>query len=318
MFRTKQKILCAKEEETYGTDVTPAVGTNDIDASNIVISYRGEKLDRDLQRETLSPESPVVGKKSIEISFTCELKGSGTHGTAPQIGDLLEACGFSEATGASGGSSSVVYNPASTGHKSVTIYLYDVQVESSGNYRLHKITGARGNANLIFEAGQIARVEFNFQGLYNIVTDVADPGDPSYESTNPPIVDSATFKLNNESLVAQMVGINLNNNLVEREDLNTAHGLKGFEITGRSPTGEFNPESLLLATYDFWTDWVGATQRALELTLGDTQGNILEVDAPKVTLDNIDEEDRNGIRSERIPFTLGLDSGDDELVLTFK
>lgn len=315
MFRAKQKILCAKEEETYGSDITPAVGTNDIDASNIVINYRGEKLDRDLQRESLSPENPVIGKKSIEISFTCELKGSGSAGTAPQIADLLEACGFSESVDAG---SSVVYAPASTGHKSVTIYLYDVQVESSGNYRLHKITGARGNANLIFEAGQIARVEFTFQGLYNIPTDVVDPGDPSYESTNPPIVDSATLQLNSESLIAQMVGINLNNNVVEREDLNTAHGLKGFEITGRAPTGEMNPEAVLLATYDFWTDWADATARALELTLGATAGNILEVSAPKVTPDNIDEADRNGIRAERIPFTLGLDSGDDELILTFK
>lgn len=318
MFRTKQKILCIKEEGSYGSDSSPAVGTNDIDASNIVRNYNGEKLDRDLQRETLSPESPIIGKKSMQISFTCEVKGSGTHGTAPQLGDLLEACGFSESIGASGGSSSVVYNPASTGHKSVTIYLYDVQTEGSGDYRLHKITGARGNCNVIAEAGQIARIEFTFQGLLNDMIDVSDPGDPSYESTNPPIVESASFQINTTSLVAQMINLNMNNNIAERPDMNTAHGIAGFQITGRTPTGEFTPESVLKATYDFITDWKAATSRAIEFTLGDTQGNIVEVSAPALTLDNISEEDREGVQGERIPFSLGLSSGDDELQLVFK
>lgn len=320
MFRNLQKILCGLEEATYGTDPSPSVGTDDIDAKNIVVNYPTEKLDRDLQRESLSPKNPITGKKWIEISFTCELKGSGTHGTAPQIGDLLEACGFSESIGEDGGgSSSVVYTPASMGHKSITFNLYEVNASSGGDYIKHTIKGARGDVNFAFEAGQIARAEFTFQGLYTKPSDIADPGDPSYESSSPPIVDSLSLSYGgNSDLVAQAVNIALGNDVSEKPDLNTQYGIAGYRINGRTPTGDFNPEAVLLATYDFWQDLVNSEKNALSLTLGSTQGNILEVSAPKVTLDNIDQGERNGITTKEIPFTLGMDAGDDELSLAFK
>jgi len=317
MYRSKQKILLGKEEASYATDPTPTLASNAIDAKDIKINYVGEVLERDLQRESISPVASKLGKRSIEISFTCELKGSGTAGTAPAIGDLLEACGFAESSGHTGGSSSVLYKPASTGHKSITFYLYDVQAET-GNYRLHEVNGARGNANIILEAGQIPRIEFSFKGKYVLPIDTADPGNATYESTTPPVVSSSSFSLNSVgTLVIQSVNVDIANEVSERPDLDDATSIAGFMITGRKPNGSFNPEAVLLATYDFWTDWVGATQRALSVVCGATAGNICTITAPKVIIDAISEGDRNGIRTEDIPFRLSLDSGDDELVLSF-
>ena len=314
MFLTRQKVLLVKEEANYGVDPSPTVGDNAIDAIGIKVNYPGEVLERDLERASISPVAPKLGKRYAEVSFTTELKGSGTPGVAPAIGDLFEACGLAE-TLASG---SATYKPASTGHKSVTIYVYDIQ-SATGNSRLHKITGARGTFNLITEAGQIARIEWTFQGLYTIPTDVASPGAASYESTKPPIVESSTFTLNSvATLVAQALNIDIANEVSQREDINAAAGIKGFEIVGRKPNGSFNPEAVLLATYDFWSDWVAATERALQLVVGSVSGNIITISAPKVTLDTISEGERNGIRIEDIPFKCAMNTGDDEvsIVLT--
>ena len=315
-YRTRQKILLAKEESEYGSDPTPTVGDNAIDAEEIKVNYQGEVLERGLQRESLSPVRSLVGQRWIEVSFTCELKGSGSAGTAPAIGDLLEACGFSESVDEG---SSVVYAPASVGHKSITIYVYDVQTASSGNYRLHKITGARGNVNIVMEAGQIAKLEFTFQGKYNLPTDESDPGNASYESTTPPVVDNSTFTINSsDAIIAQALNLDMGNEVVKRPDITSSGGIAGFEIVARKPNGAFNPEALLVATYDFWSDWTAATERALSILIGSAAGNKATIAAPKITLDNIAEGDRDGIRIEDIPYRCGLSSGDDEVTITFE
>lgn len=315
MFKTMQKILLVKEESEYGTDPTPTLAANAVDAESIVVNYVGEVLERALQRETMSPPGAKLGKRSIEVSFSCELKGSGSLGVAPALGDLLEACGFAESVDAG---SSVVYAPASTGHKSVTIYVYDVQVDT-GNWRLHKITGARGNVNVVMEAGQIARLDFTLKGKYNAMTDVSDPGSATYEETDGPVVESSAFTLNSVStLVVQSVNVDMGNDVQERPDINTAGGIKGFVIGKRRPQGSFNPEAVLAATYDFRGDWAAATERALSVVAGSVAGNKITITAPKVTIDGINEEDRNGVRVDTMPFKCGKDSGDDELVLTFE
>jgi len=315
MFRTKQKILLAKEESTYGTDASPTVADNAIEARNIRFNYAGDILERNLEKESLSPDAPVLGKRFCDISFEVELKGSGSKGTAPAIGDLLEACGFAETVSAG---SSVTYDPASTGHKSITIYVYEVQTES-GNWRLKKATGCRGTFNIRLEAGGIAVLEFKFQGLYTALSDVSDPGNASYESTLPPVVESANFTINSvNSLVVQSMNIDIANEISQRDDINSSGGIKGFVITGRKPNGTFNPEAVLSATYDWWTDWVNANRRALSVVVGSADGNKCTISAPKVSIDAINEGEKNGIITDEIPFRLSIDSGDDEIELKFE
>lgn len=314
-YRTQQRILLAKEESEYGTDPTPTVASNAIAARNIKVEYVGDVLERNLQKEDLSPDVPKIGQRYIKISFECELKGSGSKGTAPAIGDLLEACGLAETVDAG---SSVSYAPTSSGHKSITIYVYDVQTASSGKYRLHKATGARGSVNFKMEAGQIAIAEFSFEGIYNAMTDVSDPGNATYESTVPAIVESASFELNSSSdLIAQAINIDLANELVKNDDINSSGGIKRLTITGRKPNGTFNPEAVLAATYDFLGDWVAATSRALSVGVGSTAGNIVTITAPAVSIDAVTLGDRSGILVEDIPFRLNRSSGNDEININF-
>lgn len=314
MFLSNKKILLLKRESEYGTDSEPTVSANAIDASQIKFDYQGDLLVRDSLRGSLSRPQPIMGQKWAEISFTCELKGGGTKGTAARIGDALVACGFAETVSAG---SSVTYQPADTGFLSATLYFYEQQ--DTGDCRLHKITGARGDVTLNMESGKFGTLEFKFQGAYNEPTEVSDPNAPTFETTLPPIIESSTFTLNSvNTLIAQAVKISMNNEVVKHDDLNSPSGLKGFLITGRKPSGTMNPESVLAATHDFYGDWADATARALSIVVGSASGNKITITAPKLVIEKLGSGDRAGIRTEDVQFALAINSAHDELVLKFE
>ncbi len=314
MFLANNKVLLIKRETTYGEDPTPTPAANAIEARDIKIDYAGDLLERDLVRSTLSRTQPIMGQRWAELSFVCELKGGGTKGTASRIGDALVACGLAETASAG---SSVTYKPADSSVLSATVYFYELQ--DTGNCRLHKITGARGTVAFNLDAGKIATATFKLMGMYNAPADGANPAAATYESTLPPIVESSTLTLNSVStLIAQSVKVDLNNDVVKRDDINSATGLKGFLITGRKPSGSVNPEAVLAATYNFHADWVAATARALSLVLGTAAGNKITVTAPKLVIEKIGQGDRAGIRTEELAFSLAGNAGGDELVLKFE
>lgn len=311
---SKNRVLCAKEESAYGQDITPTTTANAIEALNVKVNYQGDVIERDVMRANISPLAPKIGKRWIEVAFDVEVKGGGTKGTAGRIGDLIEACGFAETASAG---SSVTYAPASQNHKSITIYVYDNI--SSASSILHKITGARGSFSIKLDAGTIGTLSFTFKGIYNAPADVSAPTTPTYESTLPPIVESASLSLNSiTTLVVQALSMDLANDLVDEEDISSANALKGFLITGRKPSGSLNPEAVSIATYPFVADWVASTARALSVVVGSASGNKLTITAPKLTIDNVGDGDRNGIKTSELPFRMTQNAGNDEMILLFE
>lgn len=315
---SRKRVMLIKEEASgYGVDPTPTPAANSIDAKNIKINESADLLERDVVRGHLSPVTPKVGKRWYDISFEVELKGSGTAGTAGKIGDLLEACGFVETASAG---SSVVYRPASSSFKSAALYVYDLP-DTGANALLRKLLGFRGNIRIIAEAGNIPRIEVSGKALFAIPTDQTIPTGMVYETTLPPIVESAAFTLAPSAagaLIVQSVTIDMGTELTDEDDISSATALKGFKITGRKPVGSFNPEAVLVATQDFWTDWVGAMERALSMVIGTAAGNKCTISAPKVTLENLGEGDRGGILTKDIPFRMNANAGNDEIELKFE
>ncbi|HNX82479.1 MAG TPA: phage tail tube protein [Candidatus Omnitrophota bacterium] len=314
MFRDLTRILLGKEEGTYGTDSVPTVAANAIEVSNLKVNYEGELLERNVLNADLSPTTPKLGQRWVEVSFDAEMKWSGTKGTAGRLGDFIEACGFNEVASAG---SSVVYTPASGTMKSVTLYVYDLQ--DSGSSRLNKVTGARGNVTFGIEAGKIKKFGFRFMGLYNAPTDVAVPSAPQYDTTVPPIVESSALSLNGvTSLVVQKIDIDMGNNIVKQDDISSAAGVKGFLITGRKPTGSLNPEKVTQAIYGYAADWLAQTERALSVVIGSASGNKLTITAPKLSIDKITDGAREGVGVDDIPFHLNRSTGNDEINLKFE
>ena len=301
-LRKKNRLLLAKVETTYDTDPTPTAADNSILAIDPEIKEMIEPARRQAQIGSLSRLPSTDGKKSVEVTFKIELKGSGSAGTAPRIGPLLRACGFAETVV---GGASVTYLPRSSGFESCTIWFYI-------DGRLHKVTGCRGDVKFTFEAGTFPVAEFTLKGRYAASTLVSLPT-PTLESTLPQLCKSANFQYNSKNtLVVKSALIEMNNKVVERPSLNDANSIAGFEITDRDPMLTIDPEMIIETSYAFRTD-AFTTQRAVTWVTGATAGNILTVSIPKFNPYFPEYSDRDEIMVETIKGECAQNTGNDEV-----
>lgn len=308
----RNRIVLAKVETSYGVDASPTVGANAISVRKIMRNVVGSQFARDLVRNNLSPMPPLIGLRYADISIDVELKGGGSVGVAGALSALFQACAFSETVSAG---SSVVYLPSSNNQKSLTLYIYDFDDASAV---LHKILGCVGSLSLKLVAGNIAVLTASLKGLYSVPTDVAFPGTPTYETSTPPLIESAAFAINAiSSLVVKEVSIDMANEIVQRDDVSSSNGIKGFQVAGRKPKGQFNPEATLIGTYNPYTDWNASTPRALTIQIGSVAGNKILITAPAVVLDEVKDADQSGVLGKDLPITLGQSTGNDELNVSF-
>ncbi len=303
---TRKAVILAKKETTYGVDPTPAAADDAILCSVPEITPKAEKQLRDYVRESLSPLGGTIGFKGFDITFKTELKGSGTAGTAPELGPLFQACGMDETVDAG---VSVTYAPVSSAFPSVTIYFYRDGL-------LHKMLGCRGSWSLDLGVGRFGVITWNFSGTYATPTDTTLVSG-TYNATAPPVFLDAGLTLGSYSPIFTQLSLAMNNTIAQRRDANEADGLQGYEITGRSPSGSIDPEAVLIATKDFWSLWEDGTKEALSGVAGSTAGNICTISVPKAQYDSLAYADRDGIATYNLPFTCCLDSGDDEISLAF-
>lgn len=90
---TRKQQLLAKLETTEGGGASFS-SSDAVEVFDPSISDTVDQLDRSPAGSTLSRDFTPVGRKTREVSFTSDLKGSGTAATAPPWGLLLEASGY--------------------------------------------------------------------------------------------------------------------------------------------------------------------------------------------------------------------------------
>ena len=152
---TRNTAILAKIETTQGTDAVPTGAANALLISDASFDISYNNVDRSLIRGFFGGAEQLAGTRFVDMSFSVEISGSGTAGTAPAWGPLLQACGYAEAVTAS---TRVDYTPISTGQKSLTIYYSDDGV-------LHKALGCMGNVEFAMGAGERPLLKFNFAGI---------------------------------------------------------------------------------------------------------------------------------------------------------
>lgn len=303
----KRAQLAAKAETTEGTAET-LVGANAFLAQNIDFSPDIAMGERDNLTSSLSPFPKVPGERKGGMSFDVELKGSGTAGTAPALGKLLLGCGFAETLVAS---TSATYKPASTGIGSMTLAMYNDGI-------IYKIWGARGTVSLKNVKGKPSMFHFEFSGAdYSVADGAMLSSGVSYESTLPQPFLSSQLTIDSYAALIGTLDINMNNEVALREDGNTESGYKSAVITSRKPSLSFDPEMVLVATYDFFGKLRSGNQGALSYVIGATAGNICTVTAPKVQYTGVKLSDKSGIRGLGMDCQLNRNAGDDELVIAF-
>lgn len=307
MLKNRQVIL-AKTEVTYGTDPTPSPASDAILVENLSHSFDGaRRAERPVVRASLAPLKSLFAGSLMQVTFDCEVKGSGAAGTPPEIGALLQACAMLETIVAV---TSVTYVPASTGHKSVTIYLYEDGLR-------YILTGCRGQVKASLQTGGVMKLSFTFKGHFAGPTDVALPA-PTYDAVVPVPLIGVPFSVDSFSAVISKLDFDLGNTLATPDNIAAPDGYANVQITKRGVTGSFDPEATLVAAYDWVTKW--KTSAGMSLTtgvIGSVAGNRVAVTLPAITYTELAPGDRDGVLTREVSF-LGAESGtDDDVSIVF-
>jgi hypothetical protein len=302
-----REAIALKIESAQGTEATPDPSQDAILVSAVNISNEGLRMiDRPLIKPSISTEKKIFAGTLKKLTFTTELKGSGTAGTAPEIGQALRACGMGETII---GGTSVTYEPVSVGHESCTIYYYQDGV-------LNKMLGCMGTATINAEAGGLGMVDFEFTGQDAGKVDATFPT-LSYDSTVPVPFIEVAFSIDNFEAVINSLSLSFTNTISTPGNVRSANGFGDVRISQRDPNGSIDPEAVLVATKDFESRFKAGTEMPLTTgVIGTVVGNRWNLQA-NVALRDISQGERDQIRVETLPFGCHEQTTDDEFSLSF-
>ena len=302
----KRKVLLAKVETTPGTDALPTGALNAIQAIDVkLMPMEGQDLDRGLERPFFAAEPTIPVDLHAKVSFKVELAPSGTAGTAPAWGPLLRACGLAQTIVAT---TSVTYNPISTGFEACTLYLNIDGI-------LYAMTGARGTAKITLAASAIPYLEFELTGLF---VQPAATTLPTQDVTafKTPLASGKTntpvFTLNAVSLLLRSFTLDLGVTVEGRFLI----GLDQILITDRAEKVEMTIEQPLLATLNPFT--LAATQTAVPLVLqhGTVAGAKVTINVPLLQLLRPGgPENRQGVVEQTLQAVPLPNAGNDQFTL---
>jgi hypothetical protein len=287
-------------------------GSNAIQVTGVDITpIESDTIQADAMQGFLgnSTRGTVLANKRVSVSFSTELSGSGSAGTAPGYSPLLKSCGLSE-TVVSG--TSVTYAPVSASFSSCTIYcFYDLT--------RHKITGARGTVTFNLVAGQIASADFQFTGIYNAPdsTDMSGTWTLANQAAGLEVNDTNITTATFHGVASQRIesfDLALNNEVVYKETVSSKQSL----IVNRAPGGTAVIEALDTATTDYFAKAVAVSTGATDIILGASAGNIVRLKADQTDITGVSYGDTNGVRSLNVPYlALPTTAGNNEISLIY-
>lgn len=310
---TRRTVVLAKRETTYGTDPAMAPSTDGVLVYDLDFEINGEKLERPVLRDSLSPMPHVIGMKECSLKFKAELKGMGTTTSIGsfELDDLLSGCSFN--TGVYTGTTTV-YSLVSAEDSMGSVSFI---VNLDGN--MHKILGAKGTVKFNLAAGKYGECEFDFKGLFNPISSGTLYDLSAISNVKPPIVYNSSFQIGGFSPVCSQAEIDLGVNVVRRDSINATYGVAGFRITGRKPVLNFDADAVAESSNPFWGDWEGSIVDTFGIQIGSNATNIIKMNG-YFAYDSNKYGDQDGIRKYDCKASLissSVNSQDDELTITF-
>ena len=305
---TRKRVILIETESSYGTDPTPAATDVVLVTDLSITPQSSDVVNRDVVRPYLGSSEQLLANTRVECTFSVELAGSGTAGTAPRYGSALKATGLSE-TVASG--TSVTYAPVSSSFSSVTIH-YNVDGVR------HKVTGCRGSFTISAEVGSIPTIDFTFTGIYNAPTDTALPT-VTYGNQATPLIfkngNTSGFQLLSYAGALQSLTMDLGVSTVYRE---LVGGTKEVIITDRASNGSVTIEAPTIAQKDYFTAALtDSTLGNLAFLHGTTAGNKVQLTSSKVDIGDVNYGEMDGVAMLEIPYTLVPSSANNEFSLIY-
>ena len=305
---TRKRVILIETESSYGTDPTPA-GTDVVLVTDLTITPQSsDVVNRDVVRPYLGSSEQLLANTRVECTFSVELAGSGTAGTAPRYGSALKATGLSETIS---GGNTVTYAPVSSSFSSVTIH-YNIDGVR------HKVTGCRGTFSLSAEVGAIPLINFTFTGIYNAPDDSAIPT-VTYGNQATPLIfkngNTSGFSLLSYSGALQSLTMDLGVSTVYRE---LVGGTKEVIITDRASAGSVSIEAPTIAQKDYFTAALSDSSLGnLAFLHGTTAGNKVQLTSSKVDIGDVNYGEMDGVAMLEIPYTLVPSAANNEFSLIY-
>lgn len=221
------------------------------------------------------------------------------------------SAGTPDATSVYSIAAGVVYLPSSVeaDHKSATVYLYKDGL-------LHVLTGCYGTVSFEGVVNGFGKATVELIGQYYVPTDAALPTGAVYESTKPSQVELAQFKVDGYAATISKFSLDMGVEVLPRLDANGADGYNGTYIGGRDPKGGIDPESVLVASQNFWNKLAQATEMSLKFRFGSAANNIVRVVAPKTQYSGLTYSSRDQLQTLDAGLTFNEGTfGDDEIAI---
>lgn len=301
----RKELIAFELETTYRDATTPDV--NDaVFCYDISWSNESKTLERQGPSNSLATFRSTYGGRTATLSFKVEMKGSGTAGVAPEYDKLLKVCGFDSAIVAD---TSVTYKPetyTSSTFPSSAIYYYQ-------DGRLKALRGVRGNVKFMLSAQEYGHMEFEFHGHPDNDID-AGLLNPAYATQLPPQFVGSNLNFASAPLAATKLEIDLSNEIIKPLDTRAANGIGEIRIGSRNPTATVDPEAVVPTANPIYTSWTTNASGALDTgVIGSTAGNRFQITMPAAYIRDIQESERDGLRTQDITFGLAESSEDDEI-----
>ena len=282
---TRQKVVAVKAEGTPGTAESLASANGVMNCYNSAFTPDLPVYDRPSQGTYDAPLNSIQTSRAGNISFDFDVIGSSS--AAPYwFSNVLVQCGFSVSS-----LTATAVGSSNTSTSTVAIYQDGIRKQ---------IAGAMGNLSIPFTVGEPIMANVDFNGKYSATSDQALLA-PTYLTTDPPRVASATITLDGSALNFKSGTINIENDVVLRPDDTDDTGFIAAAITQQRITIEIDPEATLVATRDDYGDLLANNVGDFSLTVG-SGGNQIVTTVPNCQKIDVQDGDRDGVMTH--PLTL--------------
>lgn len=304
-MKANKKVLTCKIETTYGTDATPAVGTDDVLVSGFSVTpLDAQYAERNVVRPNFGAQGKVSVGESMKMEFDIEIAGSGTVDTAPAYASVLRMCAWAETITPTTGP--VTYSPISDSEESASVYFYWDGVR-------HKMLGARGSAEFKISEGGIPVIHITAVGLYGGIAVAALGGTPDLSAFQSPLgcnKANTTFSLHSYAAALASLTINQGAQMVYKN----RPGSEKVHYVDRKVTGQVSIECPKTDVKDFFAICRAGTTGALAMTHGTAAGNKGVLTASTVQLTNPRTSEGDNMVMLAMDMTLlPSDAGNEEL-----
>lgn len=305
----RNRLALVKAESTYGTNPTPAATDALLFTELDVTPLEMELIERETIQNYFGGRESVVGQRSVPISATVEMAGSGTAGTAPRYGPLLTSCGLSETIVSD---TSVTYAPVSTAFDSYTMQFF------IDNGSEQAITGIRGSFDISMSVGAIPTIAFSQMGIFAAPTALSRPSETYSNQATPLSVNAdntATVTVHGFSACMTEFSLSLGTEMTFEQK---AGCTKQVRLTNRVTTGSITIELPAFATKDFIAAASAQTEATITWVHGSAAGNIITFTADQTAFDTPSYVESDSVTHITLPFRcLPSSSGNDDFSLAF-